>query len=113
MDIKPIKSDKDYQKVLDQIDLLMEAKEGTLDVLTTLVEAYEAKSFPISAPDAISAIQFVMEQRGLTRKDIEPYFGNKSRISEVLNKKRNLTLPMIRKLRVGLNIPADILIKPL
>jgi HTH-type transcriptional regulator / antitoxin HigA len=115
MDIKPIKSRKDYQKALKAIDALFDAKPGTregdhLDVLATLIEAYEAKHFPIDAPDPIEAIRFVMEQQGLERKDLEPYIGSRARVAEILNHKRALTLPMIRKLNQFLHIPAEILI---
>lgn len=116
MEIKPIKSEQDYKKALKVIDSLFEAKFGTpegdrLDVLTTLVEAYEAKHYPIDAPDPIAAIEFVMEQQGLKRKDLEPYIGGRSRVAEVLNHKRALTLSMIRKLNHALGIPAEVLIR--
>ena len=78
--------------------------------MTTLVEAYEARHFPMDLPDPVEAIKFLMEKKGLTRKDLEPYLGTRAHISEVLNKKRNLTLPMIKKLHEGLNIPYDCLI---
>lgn len=115
MNIKPIKSQRDYEAALEQLTTLMDAAPNTpegdmLDVLSTLVEAYEEKHFPIEAPDPIAAIEFVIEQQGLQRKDIERYLGSRSRVSEILNHKRNLTLPMIRKLHYGLGIPAEILI---
>lgn len=115
MDIKPIKTEQDYQDTLKMIDNLMNAAENTpqgdlLDILVTLVEAYEQKHYKIEIPDAIEAICFVMQQNHLNRKDIEPFIGNRARVSEILNKKRSLTLPMIRKLHIGLNIPAEILI---
>lgn len=116
MDIKPIKSERDYNKALKEIDFLFNAKFGTpdgdrLDVLTTLVEAYEHKHYPIESPDPVEAIYFVMEQQGLKRKDLEPYIGGRSRVAEVLNHKRALTLAMIRKLHQALGIPAEILIR--
>jgi HTH-type transcriptional regulator / antitoxin HigA len=116
MDIRPIKSERDYRKALKEIEVLFDAKLGTpegdrLDVLTTLVEAYEAKHYPIDAPDPIEAIYFVMEQQGLKRKDLEPYIGGRSRVAEVLNHKRALTLTMIRKLHNALGIPAEVLIR--
>jgi len=116
MDIKPIKSERDYKKALKEVDLLFNAKFGTpdgdrLDVLTTLIEAYEAKHHPIGAPDPIEAIYFVMEQQGLKRKDLEQYIGGRSRVAEVLNYKRALTLSMIRKLHQALGIPAEVLIR--
>ena len=115
MDIKPIKTEQDYQETLKMIDNLMNATENTpqgdlLDILVTLVGAYEQKHYKIEIPDAIEAICFVMQQNHLNRKDIEPFIGNRARVSEILNKKRSLTLPMIRKLHIGLNIPAEILI---
>ena len=116
MHITPIKSERDYKKALRDIETLFTAKKGTadgdrLDVLTTLVEAYETKHYPIDAPDPVQAIQFVMEQRGLKRKDLEPYIGGRSRVAEVLNHKRSLTLAMIRNLHAGLGIPAEVLIR--
>ena len=115
MNIKPIKSEQDYKRALKEIESLFDAKFGTpdgdrLDVLTTLAEAYETKHYPIDAPDPIDAIYFVMEQQGLNRKDLEPYIGGRSRVAEVLNHKRALTLPMIRKLHYALGIPAEVLI---
>lgn len=115
MEIKPIHTQEDYEDALQMISGLMDAKPDTqegdmLDVLTTLVESYEQKHFPIESPDPIEAILFVMEQRGLERCDIEPYIGTKGRVSEILGHKRNLTLPMIRKLHQGLGIPARVLI---
>ena len=116
MEIKPIKTERDYKNALKEIESLFDAKFGTaagdhLDVLTTLVEAYEAKHFSIDAPDPIEAIYFAMEQQGLNRKDLEQYIGGRARVSEVLNRKRALTLPMIRKLHQSLGIPADVLIQ--
>lgn len=115
MTIKPIKTPQDYEAMLERINTLMNAEAGTpdgdiLDVLVTLVEAYEAKHFPITTPDPVEAIIFVMEQRGLSRKDIEAFIGKKGRVSEILSHKRSLTLPMIRKLHHGLGIPAEVLI---
>ncbi|MEE8188260.1 MAG: transcriptional regulator [Kiloniellales bacterium] len=115
MDIKPIKSEADYQAALEEIEGLMDAKAGTadgdrLEVLTTLVEAHEAKHHPIDAPDPIEAIKFRMEQQGLTRKDLEPLIGPRGRVAEILNSSRPLTLRMIRNLRDKLQIPAEVLI---
>ena len=117
MDIKPIKSEKDYKAALKEIERLFYAEPGTaegdrLEVLSTLVEAYEDTHYEIPAPDPIEAIYYFMESRGLTRADIEPYIGSRARVSEVLNRKRPLTLPMIQRLNKQLGIPADILIKP-
>ncbi len=116
MEIRPIKTNADYKAALKDIETLMEAKKGSpgadrLDVLATLVEAYEERRFPIEAPDPIEAIQFRMEQMGLTRKDLEPILGSRARVSEILNRKRPLTLPMIRRLVAELKIPADVLIQ--
>lgn len=117
MNIKPIKTDADYQAALKEIESLMLAEpdspEGeTLDVLVTLVEAYEAKHFPMDLPDPVEAIKFEMERKGLTVKDLEPMIGKSNRVYEVLNHKRSLTLKMIWKLNRELGIPAESLIKP-
>ncbi|GAV19923.1 HTH-type transcriptional regulator / antitoxin HigA [Mariprofundus micogutta] len=116
MDIKPIKTDADYRSALKEIESLMMAKadspEGEkLDVLATLVEAYEAKHYPIDMPDPIEAIKFEMEQQGLSIKDLEPMIGRSNRVYEVLSHKRNLSLNMIRNLNQGLGIPAEVLIQ--
>jgi HTH-type transcriptional regulator/antitoxin HigA len=116
MDIKPIRTQRDYHRVLKQIDALMHAKPNTaagdrLDVLATLAVAWEEKRHPIDPPDPIEAIRFAMEQRGLNRRDLEPYIGSRARVAEVLNHKRSLTLPMIRKLHTALGIPAEVLIR--
>lgn len=117
MDIKPIKNDADYRSALGAIEQLMmaapETPEGEkLDVLVTLVEAYEAKHFPMELPDPVAAIEFEMERKGLSAKDLEPMLGKSSRVDEVLSRKRSLTLPMIWKLHQELGIPAESLIKP-
>ena len=115
MKLHIIKSEKDYEKALKVIDTLLHAPENSekaeeLEILSILVEDYENKHHKIEAPDPIDAINFRLEQLGLTRKDLEKSIGSRGRISDILNKKRNLTLPMIRKLHKNLNIPADILI---
>jgi HTH-type transcriptional regulator/antitoxin HigA len=115
MVIKPIKNDRDYRRALKEIDKLMDARPNTpqgdrLDVLATLVTAWEDENHPIEPPDAIEAIRFAMERRGLTRRDLEPFIGTRARVSEVLNRKRPLTLPMIRRLHKGLGIPAEALL---
>ena len=117
MDIRPIRSKADYKATLKEISALMELdpKLGTpqgdrLDVLTTLVQAYEAKHLPITSPDPVEAIKFRMEQSGLSVKDLEPMIGKSNRVYEVLNRKRPLTLAMIRRLHQSLGIPADVLI---
>ena len=116
MQIKPIKTKRDYKAALWAIESLMTAKRNTpegdrLDVLVTLVEAYEAAHFPLDLPDPIAAIKFVMEQRRLTVKDLVPYIGQPNRVYEVLNHKRPLTMRMVWKLHRGLGIPAESLIK--
>ncbi|MEY0243144.1 type II toxin-antitoxin system HigA family antitoxin [Providencia rettgeri] len=117
MDIRPIKTDADYRAALNDIENLMMAEPDTvegekLDILVTLVEAYEAKHFPMDLPDPIEAIKFEMERKGLTVKDLEPMIGKSNRVYEILNHKRSLTLKMIWKLHEGLGIPAESLIKP-
>jgi HTH-type transcriptional regulator/antitoxin HigA len=117
MEIKPIKSEADYDAALAAITSLMEAEPGTaegdrLDVLVTLVEAYEEKHWRIDPPDPIDAIKARMQQGKLTRHDLEAVLGSKSRVSEVLNRKRPLTLAMIRRLHATLGIPAESLIRP-
>ena len=117
MDIKPIKTDADYRAALRDIETLMtvepDSSEGEkLDVLVTLVEAYEAKHYPLDLPDPVEAIKFEMERKGLTVKDLEPMIGKSNRVYEILNHKRSLTLKMIWKLHKGLGIPAESLIKP-
>jgi HTH-type transcriptional regulator/antitoxin HigA len=117
MDIKPIKTDADYRAALKEIENLMSAAPDTpegekLDVLVTLVEAYEARHYPLDLPDPVEAIKFEMEQKGLTVKDLEPMIGKSNRVYEILNRKRSLTLKMIWKLNQELGIPAESLIKP-
>jgi len=116
MKIKSIKTRKDHKRALREIDRLMDAKPNTpegdrLDVLATLVEAWEDEHEPIEPPDPIEAIRFAMEQRGISRRDLEPFIGSRARVAEVLNHKRSLTLPMIRRLHEGLGIPAEVLIR--
>ena len=117
MEIRPIRTENDYQEALREIELLFDAAENTtecdrLDILSTLVEAYEKTHFPIELPDPIEAIHYYMDTRGLSRRDLEPCLGSRARVSEVLSRKRTLTLEMIRKLNQQLNIPAEILIQP-
>ena len=117
LDIKPIKTDADYRAALKEIESLMMAGPDTpegekLDVLVTLMEAYEARNFPMDLPDPVEAIKFEMERKGLTVKDLEPMIGKSNRVYEILNHKRSLTLKMIWKLHEGLGIPAESLIKP-
>lgn len=117
MDIKPIKTDADYRAALQEIESLMMAEPDTpegekLDVMVTLIEAYEARHFPMDLPDPVEAIKFEMERKDLTVKDLEPMIGKSNRVYEILNHKRSLTLKMIWKLHEGLGIPAESLIKP-
>ncbi len=115
MNIKPIRTEQDYKLALKRVESLMDAEFGTedfdeLEVLTTLIESYEAKHFTIDTPDPIEAIKFRMEQEGLRQKDLVEIFGNKVRVSEVLNKKRRLTLDMIRNINHDLHIPLESLL---
>jgi HTH-type transcriptional regulator/antitoxin HigA len=116
MNVKPIKSDRDYRATLEEIDALMDSPPGSpeserLEVLVALVEAYERKHFPLDLPDPVEAIKFAMDQRGLTVKDLEPMIGRANRVYEVLNRKRPLTLKMIWRLHEGAGIPLECLIK--
>jgi HTH-type transcriptional regulator/antitoxin HigA len=117
MEVRPIRTQTDYQEALREIEQLFDAAENTpeydrLDVLSTLVEAYEKTHFSIELPDPIEAIQYYMDARGWSRRDLEPCLGSRARVSEVLSRKRSLTLEMIRKLNQELGIPAEILIQP-
>ena len=116
MDIKPIKTDADYRAALKEVESLMMAKPDSpkgekLDVMVTLIEAYEAKHYPLDLPDPVEAIKFEMERKGLSVTDLEPMIGKSNRVYEILNRKRSLTLKMIWKLHDGLGIPAESLIK--
>lgn len=116
MEIKPIRTRRDYEAALKTIERLMSAKRNSpegenLDVLVTLVQAYEAKHFPLELPDPVEAIKFAMEQRNLTVKDLVPYIGQPNRVYEILNHKRPLTMAMAWKLHQGLGIPAESLIR--
>ncbi len=115
MNIKPIKTEKDYMNSIRRVEALWGAKRDSsegdeLDLLITLVEAYEMKHYPIAPPDPIDAIKFRMEQLGMTRADMVKYLGSQSRVSEILNRKRGLTLKMVKSLHKGLKIPAEILL---
>jgi HTH-type transcriptional regulator/antitoxin HigA len=115
--VEPIRTKKDHEAALAQVERLWGAKSGTaegdrLDVLATLIEAYEAAHYPKDPPDPIEAIKFRMEQQGLTRKDLEPLIGTRTRVAEVLNRKRNLSIEMIRRLHKALGISAEVLIQP-
>jgi HTH-type transcriptional regulator / antitoxin HigA len=117
MDIRPIKSERDYAAALAEIERLVAAAPGTpegdrLEVLTTLVEHYEELHHAIPLPDPVEAILYYMESRGLSRHDLEPYIGSRARVAEILNRRRPLSIEMIRRLHTGLGIPADVLIQP-
>lgn len=115
-EIRPIRTKKDYDRALGEIESLWGARLGTprgdrLDVLATLIDAYEAAHEPMDPPDPIEAIKFRMEQQGLTRKDLEPLIGTRTRIAEVLNRRRSLSIGMIRRLHDKLGISAEVLIQ--
>ena len=117
MDIRPIKSEADYAMALHELERLWEAKPDTpesdrLELLSILVEAFERERYPIPPPDPIAAIEHCIENRGLTRRDLEPFIGSRTRVSDVMARRRPLTLSMIRRLAVGLGIPTDVLIQP-
>ena len=115
MNIKPIRNDKDLQNAFHQLDSIFQAKKGTaeadeMEILVTLIEVYENKHYPISPPNPIDAIKFRMEQQGLKAKDLEVFIGSSGRVSEILNKKRPLSLRMVKRLHNGLNIPYESLL---
>ena len=117
MEIRPIKTEEDYCIALNEIEQLFDAQPNTpegdrLEVLTTLVAAYEEQHHPIPLPDPIEAMRYYMESRGLSRRDLEAYIGGRGRVTEVLNRRRALTIGMIRRLHAALGIPADVLIRP-
>ena len=116
MEIKPIRNEADYKNALERLEVIFDAKRGTkegdeLEILSILIDNYESENFPIEMPDPISAINFRMEQMGLKQKDLVEMIGFKSRVSEIMNKKRKLTLDMIRKLNTNLKIPTEVLIQ--
>ena len=116
MNIRPIKTEADYHAALAEIERLFDAMPNTpdgdrLDILATLVEAYEAQHYEITSPDPIEAILYHLESRGLSRRDLELYIGGRGRVSEVLNRKRPLSIGMIRALHRGLGIPAEVLLR--
>lgn len=115
MNIKPIKNDEDLRTTFKRLEILFQAQEGTpeadeMEVLVTLIEAYEQKHYPIRAADPVEAIKFRMEQQGLTQKDLVPFIGSSGRVSEVLNHKRRLSLQMVKRLHDGLHIPYESLL---
>ncbi len=116
-ELKPIRNDADHEAAMEEVARLWGAKSGTpdgdrLDVLVTLIDAYEAKRHALDAPDPVEAIKFRMEQQGLTRRDLEGVIGTRTRIAEVLNRRRGLSIDMIRRLHDRLGIPAEVLIRP-
>jgi HTH-type transcriptional regulator/antitoxin HigA len=115
--IRPIRTKADYEAALAELAHLWGAKLGTaagdrLDVLATLIDVYERQHYPVDPPDPVEAIKFRMDQQGLTRKDLEPMIGSRTRVAEILNRRRALSIAMIRRLSAGLGIPAEILIRP-
>jgi HTH-type transcriptional regulator/antitoxin HigA len=116
-EVRPIRTKRDHEAALKEVERLWGAKGGTrdgdrLDVLATLIDAYEAEHYPMDPPDPIEAIKFRMEQQGLTRRDLEQIIGTRTRIAEVLNRKRGLSMAMIRRLHEHLGISAEVLIRP-
>ena len=117
MDIAPIKTLRDYRRTLKELEALMHARRGTpegdrLDVLVTLVEAFEQKRYPLDLPDPVAAIEYHMEQNGLTPRDLIPFIGGRNRVYEILNRRLPLTMNMVWRLHEGLGIPAESLIRP-
>ena len=116
MNISPIRNENDYQKALERLEVIFDSKKGSkegdeLEILSILIDRYENETSPIDLPDPIEAIKFRMEQMGMKQKDLAEVVGFKSRVSEILNKKRKLTLEMIRKLNTSLHIPTDVLVQ--
>jgi HTH-type transcriptional regulator/antitoxin HigA len=116
-ELKPIRSEADYKRALGEVEKLWGAKGGTsagdrLDILATLIDAYEAQHYPMDPPDPVEAIKFRMEQQGLTRKDLESVIGTRTRVAEVLNGKRSLSISMIRRIHARFGISAEVLIRP-
>lgn len=117
MELKPIRTEAEHAEALADIERLWDAPEGSadadrLEVLAMLVEAYEKAHFPIEAPDPISYLEYIMDVRGLTRKDLEQYIGPRGRVADIMNRTRPLSVTMIRRLCAGLGLPADVLIQP-
>ena len=115
MNIKPIRNDEDLQDAFKRLEVIFQAEEGTpeayeMEVLVALIEVYENKHYPMGASDPVEAIKFRMDQQGLTARDLEPYIGSSGRVSEVLNRKRKLSLGMIKRLHDGLRIPYESLL---
>src|SRR5271170_4107123 len=116
-DVKPIRTEADYEAAISEVETLWGSESGTsagdrLDVLATLIDAYETAHYPMDPPDPVEAIKFHMEQQGMTRRDLEEIIGTRTRIAEVLSRKRGLSIGMIRRLHDRLGISADVLIRP-
>ncbi len=116
-ELKPIRTKVDYNRALAKVDRLWGSKSGTpdgdrLDILATLIDAYESEHYPMDPPDPVEAIKFRMEQQGLSRKDLEPLIGTRTRVAEILNRRRSLSIGMIRRLHDHLGISAEVLIRP-
>lgn len=116
MELRPVRTKRDHAAALEEAEALWDAPKGSVQedrllVLTLLIEAYEREHFPVPAPDPIELLLHVMDARGLSRKDLEPYLGSRARVAEVLNRVRPLTIEMIRRLCAGLGLPADVLIQ--
>ena len=116
-DLRPIRSEADYRDALSEVERLWGSRTGTpegdrLDILATLIDAYEEQRYPVDPPDPIDAIRFRMEQQGLKRRDLQRLIGTRTRVSDILSRKRGLTLPMVRRLHEQLGIPAEVLIRP-
>ena len=116
MNLRPIKTEDDYRAALAEIEGIFQAEPGTpdgdrLDILTLMVEAYEEQHYPIPPPSPLDALEYHLESRGLTRRDLEPYLGSRARVTEVMNRRRALTIDMIRRLHQGLGISAEVLIQ--
>ena len=117
MELKPIRTEAEHNEALADIERLWDAPDGSpeadrLEVLAMLVEVYEKAHFPIEAPDPVAFLEYVMESRGLTRRDLEPYIGPRGRVADIMNRTRPLSVTMIRRLSSGLGLPADVLIQP-
>lgn len=117
MNLRPIKTENDYRAALAEIEGILQAEPETpegdrLDILTLLVESYEEQHYPILPPDPLGALEYHLESRGMTRRDLEPYLGSRARVTEVMNRRRALTIDMIRRLHQGLGISAEVLIQP-
>lgn len=115
--MKYLLTETDYREALGEIERLFEATPETpegdrLDILTLLVEDYEERQYPVPPPNPVAALEYYLESRGLTRRDLEPYLGSRARVAEILNRRRPLTIEMIRRLHQGLGIPAEVLIQP-